>query len=195
MTDPVPEWVRQQFAEFYLQTFDRVLARAGMLAAGAARRSAEDLMQDTYVQAFRHWEPVLAGLAPPQRIIWMRTTMARLAAKEHAHEQRFQACAALLYQPDFSEASGPDAAALAALTWRECWQGIQAMPEIEKNVSVLCFLDGYSRVQAAEILGMPESTVRGALKRARDCLAERLGPQLDFEPRYGKKGGEPRHER
>jgi DNA-directed RNA polymerase specialized sigma24 family protein len=152
-------------------------------------------MHDAYVQALRHWAQTLDGLAAPQRIVWMRTTMARLAAREHAQERRFQACAAQLYQPDFSEASGPEAAALAALTWRQCWQKIQATQQIEKNVSILCFLDGYSRVQAAEILGVPESTVRGALKRARYCLAERLASQLDFEPRYGKKGGEPRHER
>jgi RNA polymerase sigma factor (sigma-70 family) len=194
MTDPVPDWVREQFEGFYLETFDRVLARARMLTGGGARRSAEDLMHDAYMQALRHWEPVLGGLAHPQRIIWMRTTMARLAARENTREQQFQDCAALLYQPDFSEASRPDAAALAALNWQQCWRGIQAMPEIEKNVSILCFLDGYSRVQAAEILGMPESTVRGALKRARDGLAEQLGPQLDFEPRYGRRGRGARYE-
>jgi RNA polymerase sigma factor (sigma-70 family) len=195
MTDPVPEWACEQFEEFYLQTFDRVLARARMLTAGGTRRSAEDLMHDAYVQALRHWAQALSGLAAPQRIVWMRTTMARLAAREHEQQKRFQACAAQLHQPDFSEASGSEAAALAALTWRQCWQKIQAMSQIEKSVSILCFVDGCSRAQAAEILGVPESTVRGALKRARDCLAERVGSQLDFEPRYGKRGREPHHER
>lgn len=186
MTDPVPEWARQQFEDFYLQTFDRMLAYAKMLTASLRRRAAEDLMQDAYVQALRCWERVLGGLQQPQRIAWMRTTLARLAGNEGKHEWRFQAWAARLYQPDFSEASGPEAAALAALTWQECWQAMRAMPQIEVKVIVLCLFDGYSRVDAAEILGVPESTVRGALKRARDRLAERVGSQLDFERRYGK---------
>ena len=60
------------------------------------------------------------------------------------------------------------------------------MPTTEKVVSMLVWGEGFSEAQVAEILDMPSSTVRGALKRARDRLiALGVPAQLSFEAKYG----------
>ncbi len=189
MTERVDPQACLQFEEFYRETCDRLLARALMLVGTTRRQTAEDLMHDAYAQALRNWVQVLAGLIRQQRVAWMRTTMARMANREQQRIRRDEqdlAALAVIWQPDARE-SDTETRALARLTAQECLRGMQAMSALERTVAVLCFLDGYSGAQAARILDMPESTIRSAVKRARDCLAEQVGQQLPFEPRYGMR--------
>src|SRR5262249_29798818 len=147
-----------------------MLARANMLTD---HHSAQDLVQDAYVLAARRWVAVLRNLEPGQRINWMRTCLARLASDQRRSDRQVQDKACKLYEPDRARAPDPEDAALAAVSVDVFWKAIKAMSTTRRIVCLLVWVDGYSAAQAAEILQMPESTVRGAIKRTRDALLEK----------------------
>lgn len=68
------------------------------------------------------------------------------------------------------DAAPPEAADLAAVVDEE----IAALPEVLRAAVVLCKLEGRSRKDAAERLGVPEGTVSSRLAAARKVLTERL---------------------
>ncbi len=65
MSESLPDWVVDEFADFHRRTVHRMLARAHTLAD---RHSAEDLVQDAYVLAVRGWVGTLRGLEEGQRL-------------------------------------------------------------------------------------------------------------------------------
>jgi len=65
VSESLPDWVVDEFADFHRRTVHRMLARAHTLAD---RHSAEDLVQDAYVLAVRGWVGTLRGLEEGQRL-------------------------------------------------------------------------------------------------------------------------------
>lgn len=63
-------------------------------------------------------------------------------------------------------------------TIREVRHALADMP-MQSRIAVLMNAMGYTRIEIAEFLGVPESTIRGRLSRARDALRCRLSARLD----------------
>ena len=57
-------------------------------------------------------------------------------------------------------------------------RAIEALPEKEREVFELCCVEGMKNAEAAERLGVSESTVKKTKAKALDFLRERLDPAL-----------------
>lgn len=68
---------------------------------------------------------------------------------------------------------------LAALTWEqpsdgELWELVLSLPERERMAIYLCYYQGYTSLEAAEIMGSKPATVRTWLSRAKWKLRDML---------------------
>jgi len=132
------------------------------------RHDAEDALQATFLvlarraAAVRKSESLASWLHGVARRVALRLRRAtrRRAAREQA-------------------AAVPDAHAPAdALAWAEVRAGLDEelarLPAAYRDVLVLCYLEGLSRDEAAQRLGLDPGAVKGRLERGRRLLGERL---------------------
>lgn len=63
----------------------------------------------------------------------------------------------------------------------EVFTCVMGLPEAQREVSVLVFVEGYSYRDAAEVLGVPIGTVMSRLSAARAKLREAVGPGAERE--------------
>jgi RNA polymerase sigma factor (sigma-70 family) len=154
--------------------FAILVRRHGDLVLNTCRRvlhhqqDAEDAFQATFLLlarkggSLRH-RPALAGYL---HSVAYRTALAvrRATHRRRAHEARAQAPAP---RDPASE-----------LDWREVQalleQAIQQLPELYREVFVLCYLEGHSRAEVALLLGLKEGTVSSRLDKARKRLQRHL---------------------
>jgi RNA polymerase sigma-70 factor (ECF subfamily) len=155
--------VRQSFEALYRAEYPRLLAVATALTGD--RREGEDLVQDTMVKAFVRW-PRVGGLERPggwcHRVL---TNACRSRRRRRRTEQRFLAAQSHA-EPHYDQVP---AAVLAF------WSVVRTMPERPRAVVAMYYCADRSTVEIAEILGVPEGTVRSDLSRARVILARELG--------------------
>jgi type II secretory pathway component PulF len=57
-------------------------------------------------------------------------------------------------------------------------EAVQSLPEHQRIVTTLFYIDGYSQREAAEILGVPLTTVKKRLHDSRERLRERMGVKM-----------------
>ena len=132
------------------------------------QQDAEDVAQEAFVRAHRSFrklrnrESFRAWLV---RTTWRlaldhRRGEQRRSARQHAH-----AMAAIHVPPD-AVAAVERAAAL--------WEAIDALPEKLRITIVLSAIEGHEVTDVAQLLGLPEGTVKSRLFNARRQLQERL---------------------
>jgi RNA polymerase sigma-70 factor (ECF subfamily) len=130
---------------------------------------AEEIAQDAFVQALRHWDKV-GGLDRPGA--WVRKVAVRLAVKAVRRESRRRAAERLV--PVSAVARGTesrDAALMAA---------VRSLPPQQRAAVVLYYLEDRPLAEIAEILGCADATARVHVHRARARLAEALtGEEVD----------------
>lgn len=121
------------------------------------RASAEDLVQETYLRAFTHWEDV-EDLSTGQCRSWLYKTarnlfidQVRKQARETPTEEETLALAS--FEEDLSQA------AVAQLIGR--------LPAGEKTLFILRYFEGYNSRELGELLGLPAATVRSRLASAK----------------------------
>jgi RNA polymerase sigma-70 factor, ECF subfamily len=117
------------------------------------RADADDLVQDTYVRAYRSWHAFQPG-SDARR--WLLTVCRNAFLRTRGHARR---------QP-VTPLDRPDATCNA----------IDGLPESYRLVVVLVDVEDQSYEAAAAILGVPISTVRSRLFRARRQLRRMLAP-------------------
>jgi RNA polymerase sigma factor (sigma-70 family) len=129
------------------------------------RESAEDLTQETFLQAWQHREQ-FQGRAPLR--LWLHA----IARREFLRARRGQRTVTSLEEaaelPDPCTGTWTDEAELRILLSR--------LPEEQQEVTLLYYLAGYRSSEIARIVRAPERTVRYRLLAARSRLAEELGP-------------------
>jgi RNA polymerase sigma-70 factor (ECF subfamily) len=126
------------------------------------RASAEDLVQETYLRAFTHWED-LDGLSRGQRRAWLYKTarnlfidQARKQSRETPMEDEYFPLAA--FEEDLSQA------AVAQL--------IARLPEGERTVFTLRYFEGYNAKELGDMFDLPSATVRSRLASAKRRLRQ-----------------------
>jgi RNA polymerase sigma factor (sigma-70 family) len=156
--------------------FEALLRRHAPMVLGICRRvlrhpqDAEDAFQATFLVLVRK-----AGSLRSRELLgnWLygvayRTAMSAraMSAKRRMKEQR----AGDLPQPD-APAEKPSAELLARLD-----DALARLPDRYRVPVVLCELEGRSRKEVAQTLGLPEGTLSWRLAHAKKLLARRLAP-------------------
>lgn len=117
------------------------------------RAAADDLVQDTYVRAYRSWHTFQSG-SDARRWLFTICRNAFLRRRERADERS-------LTQLDSADA---------------VCNAIDRLPERYRSVVVLVDVEDQSYEGAAAVLGVPVRTLRSRLFRARRQLRRMLAP-------------------
>ncbi len=151
----------EDFASFYEREVRCVVGLAYVLSG--SRTAAEDLAQEAFLAAFRHWNRVHAY---EHSGAWVRRVVANRAVS--AGRRRLTEAKVLLRlggQPlPLPELSEPN---------EQLWQLVRRLPKRQAQTIALRYLDGCAVAEIAEILQLSEPTVKTHLQRAHRTLAEK----------------------
>ena len=166
-----------------------LVRRYGPLVFGVCRRvlrnghAAEDVFQATFLILIRKVSSLThrEGLGS-----WLYTVAYRLALRARAHEARRRQCEAQAARnrPDTERLPTTTADVVVVLE-----EELQRLPARHRAPLVLCYLEGKTNAQAAQILGCPPGSMSARLDRARQrlraCLARRgfVAPAAGIDPR------------
>jgi RNA polymerase sigma-70 factor (ECF subfamily) len=146
---------------------------------------AEDLVQETYLRAFRAWRSYSHGTNLPA---WLATIMRNANMDELRRQSRRPPSEPLDEQSDYylynrlaDTGREPQERVLARLSGSGVVEALSAVPENFREVVVLVDVGDFSYADAAEILGIPIGTVMSRLYRGRRLLKQRLAELADQE--------------
>ena len=132
--------------------------------ARLTRGDADDLAQEVFLKAWRaasSWRGEGSYRGWLLRIAWT------LFLTAHRGEQRRGARDHEAYERMSAPAAGPETAI-------DLERALDQLGERERAAALLCFGEGCSHAEAAEIMALPLGTLKSILARARNALAARL---------------------
>src|SRR5690348_7068249 len=146
------------FDEFYRHTSARMV-RYGLAMTGDLG-DAQDVVQEAYTRAWRHWRTVSAHPAPEA---WVRLTVNRLATDRWRKLHRWRSA---LIRTGPPEPAPPPSETTVLLT-----AALRKLPSHLRHAVVLHYLFDMSVADIAAETGSPVGTVTSWLSRARAELA------------------------
>jgi RNA polymerase sigma-70 factor, ECF subfamily len=156
--------------------FEEHLAEASTLAFRVAygvlrhREDAEDVAQEAAVRAFRRF----ASLRSRDRFrAWLVRIAWRLAIDRRKSERR-RGVRELMASTDPPAHRNAEELAAQRQTADRVWQALEDLPEKLRIVVVLAAIEGHGVRVVADLLGLPEGTVKSRLHEARRRLVGRL---------------------
>jgi RNA polymerase sigma factor (sigma-70 family) len=158
---------RESFEGFYQRESKAVVGLAFVLSG--SRAGAEDLAQEGFLAAYRHWDRISSYDDPGA---WVRRVVANRAISGF---RRAGVEARAMIRMQVRQIPFPD---LPAET-EELWHEVRRLPTRQAQVIALRYLDRKSIADIASILECSENTVKTHLGRAKRELARRL--DLDQE--------------
>lgn len=159
----------------FLAVVDRYEQR---VAAVAARflddpRDVEEAVQDTFVQAWRHRDEFRSDAAVFTWLYRIATNSALMRLRRRRHTTVSLDHVAPAELADDPLAERPDQLAVID----EVRAALAELPEHHRLAVLLRDVEGWSNAEAAELLGLPVTTVKAHLHRGRAALRRRLGPR------------------
>ena len=149
------------------------------------RGEAEEAVQSAYVSAFASLDSFegRSSLSTWLTRIVVNESLGRLRAQKRRRDQLEGTGVAVLEDHREtlmrgSEARQPDVALAREQMRLLLEQAVAALPEAFRTVFVLREVEGLSGDETAEVLGLPVSTVKTRLHRARRKLQQILAPQI-----------------
>jgi RNA polymerase sigma-70 factor, ECF subfamily len=141
------------------------------------RQDAEDLVQETYLRAFRAW----TDHRRPKRVEpWLATICLNLARSHFRARGRRPAEVPLQdWMPEQRPSDDPEVRAVERIERDELYRAIWELPEEQRVAITLVDLVGLSTYEAAEAMGTPRGTVLSRLHRGRRALARLLGDRIE----------------
>ena len=138
----------------------------GMIAVATALSGAEgeDLVHDAMVKAFMNWRTVQHLERPGGWCHRVLVNLCRSWWRRMRTRERFVATQRRV-EPS---TPGPSVETVAF------WDAVRKLPERPRSVVTLYYAGDHPVAEVAEILGVPEGTVRSDLTRARAALANEL---------------------
>ena len=132
---------------------------------------AEEIAQEAFIQALRHW-PRVRVMANPYG--WVKVTAVRLAwktlqkeAQQRGHQQVEDLCTVSA------------AASIDVPLWVDLDNALKALPPRQRAVATLRFLVDLTPQEIADVLDIAPGTVRAHLHAAGKALRRRLGPDME----------------
>jgi RNA polymerase sigma-70 factor, ECF subfamily len=135
------------------------------------RHEAEDLVQDVCLKFIPDLSQLQTLDAPGP---WLARCLYREFIDRHRHQQRSPVSYTDELPETASEAPGPEAAAIAALTQEQIEQALQQLSPEARAVVVWHDVEGYTLDELARQLDTPLGTLKSRLHRARLQLREIL---------------------
>lgn len=137
---------------------------------------AEDVLQQTYLSAVEHLGDVVGDTFGP----WLRT----IAMNEAIRRVRRRHASPFTEEevdPETHQSStfGPERQASVSQLREVLERAIDELPDAFREVFILRAVNGLSTAEAAQLLSMPEDTVKTRLHRARGKLQSRLQAWAD----------------
>ena len=162
--------------------FEALVRRHGPMILAVCQRvlreshDIEDAFQATFLVLVRK----AAAIGRPELLgNWLYGVAYRTARKARANAARRQA-----YEKQVASMTSTDPG--LELAWRDLRAALDAelhrLPEKYRAPLVLCYLQGKTNAEAAQMLGWPVGTMSSRLSRARELLRERLQNQNSVLP-------------
>ena len=150
---------------------------------------AEDLVQDTYVKAWRGFDGYVQGRP---FLNWLLRIMQRAYLDSRRRDNPIRKAESLqtglvrqdgeiIELPIIDDEPMPDQAMLREETRRELYVALNQLPEVYKDAIVMCDLESLSYSEIAEAQGTTVGTVRSRIHRGRRLLRDamiRLGSEI-----------------
>jgi RNA polymerase sigma-70 factor, ECF subfamily len=157
------------FETFYEVEYTALL-RLGYVLTGS-RGTAEELVQETMLRAYRHWRKV-GGYEKPGA--WARRVLVNLAT---SRGRRLTAEAKAMLRLRGNRPPEPTTRAESA----ELWTELRKLPSRQAQALALFYVEDLSIADIASLLECPEGTVKALLHRGRTTLARALGETVEEE--------------
>jgi RNA polymerase sigma-70 factor (ECF subfamily) len=173
---------RVRFEEEALELSDQVYRVARHLAG--SREDAEELMQETYVRAFRSWQSYTPGT---NLRAWLLRILTNLNIDRGRRRQRAPQMTSLDEKGDYylydklEEAEGrplDEERVIERLSQDSIVEALTHVPHDFRDVLVLVDIGDFSYADTAQILDIPVGTVMSRLHRARRILKGELAEEV-----------------
>lgn len=181
-SEPVPApLAKPGFTEEALPQMDAVFRFALRLAQGR-KEEAEDLLQETFLYAYRAWDTYTPGtncrawLFTICRNRFLRREQRRVRHPEVPASEIDADVEALAATAVFSEVASadPERTFFDSFLDEEVVRAVDALPEPFHEAVVLSDLEGLTYAEMAEVLDVPVGTVKSRLFRGRRLLQQAL---------------------
>ncbi|MGD2091449.1 MAG: RNA polymerase sigma factor [Candidatus Aminicenantes bacterium] len=159
-----------------LSAFDRLVQQFRDMAVGYAYsllgdfQWAEDAAQETFVQAYKDLKTLQNPRAFPA---WLRRIVFKYCDRI-TRKKRIETVPMEMVNTPPDNRKTPLEMIHSHETYDTILQGIKALPEHERTVTNLFYINGYSMSQVGEFLEVPITTVKGRLHSARKKLRKRM---------------------
>jgi RNA polymerase sigma-70 factor (ECF subfamily) len=174
---------RAQFEEEALTHADQLYRIA--LRLSGSQQTAEELVQETYLRAFRSWRSYRPG---SNLAAWLATILRNAFLDEARRQQRRPAQESFedtteyyLYNQLTGSTGEPQEAVLNRLAGGAILEALADVPPAFREAVVLVDIGDFSYQEAADILGVPSGTVMSRLHRGRRALKQALAQRAGAE--------------
>lgn len=170
---------RREFEQACVEHLDALFAAALKLTRSGA--DAEELVQDTYVKAFRFAHKFEWGTNLKAWLFRILTNAFINGYRRRGHERRYLERAAtdaiydeVLDREARAFAANPEAHAFTRFFEEDLDRALGTLPEEFRTVVVLADVEGFAYKEIAEMVGCPIGTVMSRLHRGRRLLQREL---------------------
>jgi RNA polymerase sigma-70 factor (ECF subfamily) len=150
------------FDDFYRREHRHVLGLAFVLTGNQS--VAEDITQDAFTAAFRHWRSVAAYDSPGAWVRRVTCNQAASVVRRRVREAKALVRLARRTQTAIELDEGDEA----------FWQAVRRLPPRQAQAVALFYLEDYSVRDISAVLDCSEGTVKTHLSRARAAVARHL---------------------
>ncbi|MEY2523886.1 MAG: hypothetical protein QOJ66_2451 [Ilumatobacteraceae bacterium] len=151
------------FEDLYRREYPNLIAVARALTGD--RHDGEDLVQDTMVKAFVHWDRIRRYEKPGGWCLRILTH----ACRDHWRRRRTRASFMNHQRRIEPWTEGPGVEFVAF------WQAVRRLPQRPRLVVTLYYAGDRSIAEVAALVKVPEGTVKSDLSRARVVLMAEMG--------------------
>jgi RNA polymerase sigma-70 factor (ECF subfamily) len=167
-SDPAVVTSAATFEEFYRKEYASVVSLA--YALSGSRWVAEELAQEAFIAAHRHWARVGEFDQPGA---WVRRVVTNLSVS--SIRRRVVEAKALVHLGHRERARLPERATGDV----EFWEAVRSLPRRQSQVVALHYLEDLPVADIADVLEMARGTVKKHLHDGRRALAHRLRMEED----------------